>query len=154
MCRPESRGSVMIQSTDPFQQPKIAPNYLSTDRDRDVMVESVKVLQQINEQPAFNDLWEVEKVPGKRAQSDIQILDSIRRGGGTVFHPVGTCRMGTDERSVVDQELRVRGVDGLRVIDVSVMPSLTSANTNAPTLMIAAKGAVMIQHNSRHRFTG
>lgn len=150
-CHPESRGSVAIQSDDPFQQPKIAPNYLSAKKDREVMVDGIKILRNINTQPAFRDLWDVEMVPGSQTQSDAEILDSIRNGGGTVFHPVGTCRMGSDERSVVDPELRVRGVDALRVIDASVMPSITSANTNAPTLMIGQKGAAMMQHNSRHR---
>ena len=150
-CRPESRGSVMIQSSNPFQQPKIIPNYLSTELDRKVMVDAIKIMRQINTQTAFRDLWDVEVVPGPQAQSDVQILDSIRQGGSTVFHPVGTCRMGKDENSVVDPELRVRGVDGLRVIDASVMPAITSANTNAPTLMIGEKGAAMMQHNSRHR---
>jgi len=151
-CHPQSRGSVRIQSSDPFLQPKIAPNYLSAKKDRDVMVEAIKILRRINAQPAFRELWDTEVVPGEAIQTDEQILDSIRLGGGTVFHPVGTCRMGNDERSVVDPELRVRGVDGLRVIDASIMPSITSANTNAPTLMIGQKGAAMMQHNSRHRF--
>lgn len=151
-CRPESRGTVKIQSTDPYQQPKIAPNYLSVKKDREVMVDAIKILRQINNQPAFRDLWDVEMVPGPDAQTDAQILDAIRNGGGTVFHPVGTCRMGSDERSVVDPELRVRGVDGLRVIDASVMPTITSANTNAPTLMIGEKGAALMQHNSRYMF--
>ncbi len=151
-CHPESRGSVCIRSDDPFQQPTITPNYLSAKKDRDVLVDGIKILRNINAQPAFRDLWDVEMVPGSQTQSDTEILDSIRNGGGTVFHPVGTCRMGSDERSVVDPELRVRGVDGLRVIDASVMPSITSANTNAPTLMIGQKGAAMMQHNSRYRF--
>jgi len=148
-CRPQSRGSVMIQSSDPLQQPKITPNYLSANKDRNVMVDAIKILRQINNQPAFRDLYDVEMVPGTDAQTDAQILNAIRHGGGTVFHPVGTCRMGSDQFSVVDPELRVRGVDGLRVIDASVMPAITSANTNAPTLMIGAKGAAMMQHNSR-----
>lgn len=151
-CHPQSRGSVTIQSNDPFQQPKIAPNYLSAKRDREVMVSAIKILREINSQTAFSDLWDTEMVPGKSIETDEQIIDAIRKGGGTVFHPVGTCRMGSDERSVVDPELRVRGVDGLRVIDASVMPTITSANTNAPTLMIGQKGAAMMQHNSRHRF--
>ncbi|OED34883.1 choline dehydrogenase [Chromatiales bacterium (ex Bugula neritina AB1)] len=151
-CHPESRGSVAIQSGDPYEQPVITPNYLSAETDRNVMVEAIKILRQINTQPSFRDLWDTEVVPGKDKQTDQQILDSIRRGGGTVFHPVGTCRMGSDEKSVVDPELRVRGVDGLRVIDASVMPTITSANTNAPTLMIGQKGAAMMQHNSRYRF--
>ena len=150
-CRPQSRGSVRIQSADPFRQPKITPNYLSAKKDQNVMVDAIKILRQINDQPAFRDLCDVEVVPGMDAQSDTQILDAIRQGGGTVFHPVGTCRMGRDDKAVVDPQLRVRGVDGLRVIDASVMPTITSANTNAPTLMIAAKGAAMMQHNSRHR---
>jgi len=148
-CRPQSRGSVMIQSDDPFQQPTISPNYLSVKHDQAVMVEAIKILRQINSQNAFRDLWDVEMVPGIDVQTDQQILDAVRHGGGTVFHPVGTCRMGSDEASVLDPELRVRGVDGLRVIDASVMPSITSANTNAPTLMIGQKGAAMMQHNSR-----
>ncbi len=152
-CHPESRGSVAIQSSDPFQQPKIAPNYLSAKKDREVMIDAIRILRDINNQPAFRNLWDVEMVPGSETQTDAEILDSIRNGGGTVFHPVGTCRMGSDERAVVDPELRVRGVDALRVIDASVMPSITSANTNAPTLMIGQKGAAMMQHNSRHRFS-
>lgn len=151
-CHPQSRGSVMIQSNDAFKQLKISPNYLSAKLDRDVMVDAIKILRRINAQPAFEGLWDTEMVPGVDKQTDTQILDSIRNGGGTVFHPVGTCRMGSDERSVVDPELRVRGVDGLRVIDASVMPSITSANTNAPTLMIGQKGAAMMRHNSRYQF--
>jgi len=151
-CHPESRGSVMIQSADPNEQPMIAPNYLSEQKDRNVMTDAIKILRKINSQPAFRDLWDVEMVPGSEIQTDEEILNAVRAGGGTVFHPVGTCRMGSDDASVVDPELRVRGVDGLRVIDASVMPAITSANTNAPTLMIGQKGAAMMQHNSRHMF--
>ena len=100
------------------------------------MVDAIKILGQITSQLAFRELWHTEMVPGIDRQTDEQILESIRNGGGTVFHPVSTCRKGSDKRSVVDPELRVRGVDGLRVIDASVMPTITSANTNAPTLMI------------------
>lgn len=150
-CRPQSRGSVTIQSDDAFRQPKIVTNYLSEQLDRDVMVDGIKILRRIHEQPAFRDLWDAEIVPGTDQQTDEDILNAIRHGGGTVFHPVGTCRMGSDKCSVVDPELRVRGVDGLRVIDASVMPTITSANTNAPTLMIGQKGAAMMQHNSRFR---
>jgi len=148
-CRPESRGSVCIQSDDPFQQPKISPNYLSAKMDRDVMVDAIKILREIHSQAPFSNLWDVEMVPGQNCTSDEQILNAIRNGGGTVFHPVGTCRMGSDDASVVDPELRVRGVDALRVIDASVMPSITSANTNAPTLMIGEKGAALMRANSR-----
>lgn len=149
-CHPQSRGSVMIQSNNPFDQPTISPNYLSTEKDQAVVVDAIKIMRQINSQNAFRDLWEAEMVPGSDVQSDQQILNAIRHGGGTVFHPVGTCRMGSDDASVLDPELRVRGVDGLRVIDASVMPTITSANTNAPTLMIGQKGAAMMQHNLRY----
>ena len=147
-CRPTSRGSITIQSNDPFQQPSITPNYLSAQADRDVMVDAIKILRKIHTQDSFRDLCESEIVPGSDIQTDTQILDSIRQGGGTVFHPVGTCRMGSDECSVVDPQLRVRGVDALRVIDASIMPTITSANTNAPTMMIGAKGASMMKQYS------
>lgn len=151
-CHPQSRGSVRIQSDNPFQQPCIAPNYLSEKLDCNVMVNAMQILREIHSQPSFRDLWDTEIVPGEQVKTDEQMLDAIRHGGGTVFHPVGTCRMGNDDCAVLDPELRVRGVDGLRVIDASVMPRITSANTNAPTLMIGQKGASMMQHNSRFRY--
>ena len=105
------------------------------------MVESVKIIREIYRQPAFRHYWDREFVPGPDVESDEDILDYVKQTGGTVFHPVGTCRMGQDDGAVVDPLLRVRGVRGLRVIDASVMPTVTSANTNAPTMMIAEKGA-------------
>lgn len=143
-CHPKSRGSVSIQSADPFRQPLIQPNYFADETDRRVIVEGVKVLRRIYAQPSFRALWDREIVPGADIQTDEEIWDRVRHSGGTVFHCVGTCRMGGDARSVVDPELRVRGVEKLRVIDASVMPKITSANTNAPTLMIAEKGASAI----------
>lgn len=143
-CHPESRGTVQIQSPDPDRQPRIAPNYLSTSHDRNVMVDGVKILRDIHAQPAFRPLWDRETIIGDECSSDAQILDAIRTMGGTVFHPVGTCRMGSDRDSVLDPQLRVRGVEALRVIDASIMPKITSANTNAATLMVAEKGASMI----------
>ncbi len=140
-CHPKSRGSVHIQSADPAEQPRIAPRYFSEDIDRHVMVEGVKILREIFDRPAFKKLIDAEVFPGPAAQSDDEIWASIRDGGGTVFHPVGTCRMGSDAAAVVGADLKVRGVSGLRVIDASVMPKITSANTNAPTMMIAEKGA-------------
>ncbi|MDF2372519.1 MAG: GMC family oxidoreductase N-terminal domain-containing protein [Rhizobiaceae bacterium] len=148
-CHPESRGAVHIQSPDPARQPRIAPNYLSTALDRAVMVDGVRILRDIHEQKAFRPLWDRENVIGADRQSDAQILDAIRTQGGTVFHPVGTCRMGSDAGAVLDPQLRVRGVEALRVIDASVMPKITSANTNAATLMIADKGAGMILKDAR-----
>jgi choline dehydrogenase len=143
-CHPESRGSVHIQSPDPTIQPRIAPNYLSTELDRNVMVDGIKLLRKIHAQPAFRPLWDAETVIGEDRQTDAKILDAVRTMGGTVFHPVGTCRMGSDSSAVLDPHLRVRGVEGLRVIDASVMPKITSANTNAATLMVGDKGASMI----------
>ncbi|MCP5368837.1 MAG: GMC family oxidoreductase N-terminal domain-containing protein [Hyphomicrobiales bacterium] len=143
-CHPLARGRIRIQSSDPLRQPRIAPDYFNNETDRRVIVEGVKILRAIYGQPAFRGLWDLEVVPGAAVGSDAEIWDSVRNLGGTVFHCVGTCRMGSDEGAVVDPELRVRGVHGLRVIDASVMPRITSANTNAPTLMIAEKGAAAI----------
>ena len=140
-CHPKSRGNVRIKSIDPFEQPHIDPNYFGEDADRKVIVEGVKILRKIYSQPSYRDLWDTEVIPGEDVQTDEQIWDYVRHNGGTVFHCVGTCRMGSDAGAVVDPDLRVRGVENLRVIDASVMPQITSANTNAPTLMIAEKGA-------------
>lgn len=140
-CHPQSRGSVQIQSNDPAMQARIIPNYFSEEVDRKVIVEGIKILRKIHSQPSFAKLWDVEIIPGSDYTSDAEILNQVRSFGGTVFHCVGTSRMGSDEGSVVDPALRVRGVERLRVIDASVMPKITSANTNAPTLMIAEKGA-------------
>lgn len=143
-CHPESRGYLRIRSGDPFEQPEIAPNYLAAEIDRKTMVEGIKVLREIHAQPAFRDLWDSEVLPGPSVQSDRDILDFIRSNGGTVFHASGTCRMGSDASSVVDPDLRVRGISGLRVADASVMPTVTSANTNAASLMIGEHAAARI----------
>lgn len=143
-CHPESRGRVRITSADPSVGPRIEPRYFEREIDRRTMVEGVKMLREIHEQPAFRTLWDEEVVPGAAFETDEQIWDAVRSMGGTVFHPVGTCRMGSDSTSVLDPQLRVRGIDNLRVIDASVMPKIVSANTNAATLMVAEKGAAMV----------
>ncbi len=149
-CHPKSRGSVEIRSTDPAEDPKIQPNYMSDEHDQKVMVEGVKMMREIYHMDAFRDLWNTEIVPGSNVNSDAAILDYIRHNGGTVFHPVGTCRMGADHSAVVDPELRVNGVEGLYVADASVMPKITSANTNAPSLMIGEKAAHhILQHQAQ-----
>ena len=149
-CHPKSRGSVEIRSTDPAEDPKIHPNYMSDEHDQKVMVEGVKMMREIYQMDAFRDLWDTEIVPGSNVNSDAAILDYIRHNGGTVFHPVGTCRMGADHSAVVDPELRVNGVEGLYVADASVMPKITSANTNAPSLMIGEKAAHhILQHQAQ-----
>ena len=143
-CHPASKGSVRIRSTDPAADPVIETNYLREEVDRRTIAAGIRMLREIYAQPAFRDLWEAEVLPGAAAQDERALLDFARSAGGTVFHCVGTCRMGSDARSVVDPELRVRGVQCLRVIDASVMPLVTSANTNAASLMIGEKGAALM----------
>lgn len=143
-CHAESRGHLAIRSTDPFDQPAIVPNYFAEGIDRKTMVAGLQMLREIFQQPAFRDLWDVEMLPGAAAKSETDLWAFASSTGGTVFHCVGTCRMGDDPDSVVDPRLRVRGVDGLRVVDASVMPLITSANTNATSLMIGEKGASLI----------
>ena len=140
-CHPASRGVLKIQSKDPFLQPHIDPRYFVEEIDRKTIVEGVKMLRDIYNQQAFRDLWDVEMVPGADVRTDAQIWDEVRKSGSTVFHCVGTCRMGTDQEAVVDPKLRVHGVENLRVIDASVMPTITSGNTNAASLMIGMRGA-------------
>lgn len=147
-CHPASRGRLAIRSSDPFASPMIEPRYLSAPLDRQVTVEGVKMLREIYRQPAFRELWDEEVLPGPAATSDDDILRFVREHGGTVFHPSGTCRMGGGEMAVVDPNLRVRGIEALRVIDASVMPAITSANTNAASLMIGEKGAAHVLENS------
>ena len=147
-CHPESKGSVSIETDNPLRQAKISPRYLSAQRDRDTMVAGIKMLREIHRQKSFRDLWDVEVIPGHDVKTDSEVLDAIRNGGSTVFHPVGTCRMGSDNNAVVDPQLRVRGVEGLRVVDASVMPKVTSANTNAASLMIGEKGAALIKESA------
>jgi choline dehydrogenase len=143
-CHPASRGRLSIRSVDPLAAPLIEPRYLFAEIDRKVVVAGVKMLREIYRQPAFRDLWSKEVLPGPAAATDADILQFVRQHGGTVFHPVGTCRMGTDALAVVDAELRVRGIESLRVIDASVMPTITSANTNAASIMIGEKGASLV----------
>ena len=139
-CHPASRGTVAIRSADPLDQPRIEPNYLAQEIDRRTIVSGLRMVRDIFRQPAFRDRWDEEVLPGPEARDDAALLDFARGTGGTVFHAVGTCRMGGED-AVLDPEMRVRGVDGLRVVDASAMPTVTSANTNAASLMIGEKGA-------------
>ncbi len=143
--RPESRGEIRLLSSDPLARPAIQANYLAAESDRIAIRTGVKMCREIFAQAAFDEVRGDETLPGKAVQSDADIDAFIRRTSGSIYHPVGTCRMGVDPESVVDEELRVRGVEGLRVIDASIMPNLVSANTNAPTIMIAEKGASLIR---------
>ena len=140
---PESRGTVRIRSGSIADPPRIAPNYLSTDEDRRVAAESLRVTRRIVAQPALARYFPEEHLPGAQFVTDEDLLREAGRIANTIFHPVGTARMGaaSDRAAVVDSRLRVRGVAGLRVVDASVMPTITSGNTNSPTLMIAEKAA-------------
>ncbi len=148
-CRPLSRGRLAIESSDPLAQPRIEPRYFDDPHDRKVVVAGLRMLREIYRQPAFRDLWEAEVVPGEAAVTEQDLFDFARTKGGTVFHPVGTCRMGSDPHAVVDPALRVRGVEGLRVIDASVMPTLVSANSNAAAIMIGEHGAAIVRGDAR-----
>ncbi len=142
--RPSSRGHVRIRSADPTEPPAIAPNYLATADDQQVAVDGLKQTRRIMAAPALARFEPEELKPGREAATDADLLTAAGDLGTTIFHPVGTCRMGQDPLAVVDDRLRVRGVGGLRVIDASVMPTITSGNTNAPTVMIAEKGAEFV----------
>ena len=149
--RPSSRGSIHIQSPDPAMAPAIRPNYLSTDEDRKVAADSIRLTRRIVAAPALQRYSPQEYLPGAALQTDEELARAAGDVGTTIFHPVGTCRMGPagDPRSVVDARLRCHGVPGLRIADASVMPTITSGNTNSPTLMIAERAAEMILADRR-----
>ena len=149
LLRPESCGFVRIRSADPADAPAIHLNYLGARRDRDTMVAGMKALRKIVQSPAMARHIAEEVEPGPACANDEDILDYVRRRGSTVYHPVSTCRMGQDDKAVVDERLRVRGFGALRVIDASIMPAVVSGNTNAATIMIAEKGADMVLEDVR-----
>jgi choline dehydrogenase len=143
--RPESRGSIHIRSGEPLAPPAIRPNFLSDELDRRTLVAGMKIARQIAASPSLRRHVVREDVPGAGCASDDELLDYARRTGATLYHPVGTCKMGADPTAVVDETLRVHGIAGLRVVDASIMPRVTSGNTNAPVIMIAEKASDMIR---------
>jgi len=147
--RPESRGTLRIKSADPSQPPEIRINYLATETDRRAFIDGIKILRGILAKPALKQYVTEEVYPGAKIVSDDDILAFCRQTGSTVYHPTSTCRMGNDALAVVDQRLKVRGIEGLRVVDASIMPDLMSGNTNAPTIMIAEKASDMILQDAR-----
>ena len=151
--RPESRGFVRIQSADPLQHPVIQPNYLSTEQDRRVAVESLRLARRISAADALAKYHPQEFMPGPAYQSDDALIDAAGNVGTTIFHPVGTCKMGpaSDTQAVVDARLRVHGVAQLRVVDASIMPTITSGKTNSPTVMIAERASEMIREDRKAR---
>ena len=151
--RPTSRGQVRIKSDDPEEHPTIRLNYLSTSEDEEVAVEGLRFTRRIMRAEALKKFNPVELKPGAEIRTDTQLLEAARDLGTTIFHPVGTCKMGSDESAVVNDRLEVHGVANLRVIDASIMPTITSGNTNAPTVMIAEKGAKFVLEKSAENYT-
>ncbi len=143
-CRPESRGWLRIRSPDPAAPPAIQPNYLATQADRDTMLAGLRIGRRVLQSAAMRNLVCGEFMPGAEVESDEAWLDYVRATSGTTFHPTSTCTMGPQPMAVVDEQLRVRGMGGLRVVDASIMPTVVSGNTNAATIMIAEKAADMI----------
>ena len=143
--RPSSRGEINIVSNDSRENPKINMNYLSTEDDRKVAANGLRLVRDIIfKSETFKKYHPEELRPGSKFQSDEELVQEGSKFTQTIFHPVGTCKMGSDENSVVNDELKVHGIQNLRIIDASIMPNITSGNTNAPTIMIAEKGADMI----------
>jgi choline dehydrogenase len=144
ILRSESTGSIHVTSKEPNRPPAIRFNFLSAQLDREVTLESMRIARRIMIAPAMKDIATDEIMPGINIQSDDELLDRVRNNAETTYHPVGTCKMGRDPMAVVDDQLRVHGMEGLRVADASIMPTLTSGNTNAPSIMIGEKASRMI----------
>lgn len=142
--RPASRGSIRIRSTDPTEHPEIQPNYLSASEDEQCMLDGIRLIRKVADTSAIAPYIKSEFVPGPDVTTDAELLDYIRNNGNTIFHPSGTCKMGSDDQAVVDEQLRVHGVEGLRVADASIMPTVLSGNTNAGCIMIGEKLAQML----------
>jgi choline dehydrogenase len=149
VVKPDSRGTIMATSPDPFARPAIKPNYFTTRTDELALLGGTRHVRKVFAQPALAPYSLGEISPGPDIRSDEEVLAYARKFGNTLYHPVGTCKMGMDPRAVVNARLEVHGIEGLRVIDASVMPTLTTGNTNAPTIMIGEKGAAMIREDAR-----
>jgi len=147
--RPESRGEIKLKSPQPGAAPAVHPNYLAAETDQRTIVDGLKLLRRLLASPQLQHFVESEMLPGPAIATEAQLLDFARRQGGTVFHPTSTCKMGVDPMAVVDPELRVCGIEALRVADASVMPTVVSGNTNAATIMIGEKLADMLRREVR-----
>ena len=144
VLRSESTGSIHIKSSDPAEPPAIRFNFLSTEHDRAGVIAAIRKGRELMATSPLQEITGEEIAPGAQVQSDADMLEWVRHNAETTFHPVGTCKMGSDAMAVVDRELRVHGIEGLRVADASIMPMLTSGNTNAPAIMIGEKCADMV----------
>ena len=149
--RPQSRGTVTLRSADPFDSPRIQPCYLSAEADRMTAARAIRLTRNIARQPALADYITSEYLPGPDYVTDDELAEQAGNISTTIFHPVGTAKMGSDRMAVVDHNLSVHGLSGLRIADASVMPTITSGNTNSPTLMIAEKAADLILSSRRTR---
>jgi len=147
--RPESTGRIEITSPDPQVYPSIQPNYLSSAKDQQTAVDAMRFTRNLMQTQAMAPFVVEEVTPGPAFQSEAELLESARNISQTIYHPVGTCKMGSDQASVVDDRLRVRGIRGLRVADASIMPAIVSGNTNAPTIMVGEKAADMILNDAK-----
>ena len=147
--RPDSTGTIHVQSPDPFAPPAIKPNFLSVPSDAATLIEGMKIARRVIAQPAMDPYRAYEMNPGDTVVTDAQWLEFARRNGQTIYHPIGTCAMGVGPRAVVDPDLRVHGLEGLRIADASIMPLMVSANTEAAVLMIAEKGSDLILRDAR-----
>jgi choline dehydrogenase len=142
--RPESRGRIELKSPDPYAYPAIHPNYLATHTDRQAAIDGIRMTRRLCATQAMAPFVAAELLPGADLHGDAELLEAARAISQTIYHPVGTCKMGRDAQAVVDERLRVHGMQGLRVVDASVMPTITSGNTNAPTIMIAEKASDLV----------
>ncbi len=147
--RPEGRGTVRLKSPDPLAPPEIRFNFLRSEYDYQAVIEGMRIARAIARQQALKGLVMEETLPGEQVQSEEQLREDVRRRGVSNLHPVGSCGMGHGPMAVVDPRLRVHGIERLRVVDASVMPSIIAGNTNAPTIMIAEKASDMIQEDAR-----
>jgi choline dehydrogenase len=148
IARPDSRGTIMARSADPLDWPAIRPNYLSDPGDRRVLLAGPGQARWIFAAPPLARYSAAETLPGPDVTSEAALINCFRTAGTNLHHPVGTCRMGEDPMAVVDSRLRVHGLERLRVVDASIMPTVTTGNTNAPTIMIGEKGAAMIREDA------